>query len=80
MGMDLLTSLHQITSSHIFDHIHAWRRGHRLIKEPIPNKLLVDWFTKSLPPPISRDVSMGGAATEKQAISRSQYMDLVKSS
>ena len=69
MGMDLLTSLHQITSSHIFDHIHAWRRGNILIKEPIPNKLLVYWFTKSLPPPISQDVSMGGVAIEEQEIS-----------
>ena len=58
IGTDLLTSLHQVTSTHISDHIHEWRRRRRLIKAPIPEQLLADWFTKSLLPPIARDVSM----------------------
>ena len=49
--------------------ILARRRG-RLIKAPIPDQLLADWFTKYLLPPIARDVSMGGSVTEEQAISR----------
>ena len=53
-----------------------WRR---LIKAPIFDQLLADWFTKSLLPPITRDVAMGGAVTEYQAISRAQYLDLVYS-
>jgi hypothetical protein len=28
----------------------------------------MDWFTKSLLPPITRDVSMGNVVTEEQAI------------
>ena len=40
---------------------------------------LDDWFTKSLLPPISRDVAMGGVVTEEQAISWAQYLDLVYS-
>ena len=75
----LLTSVHQTTSTHISDHIHEWRRRRRLIKVPIPDQLLVDWFTKSLLPPISIDVSMGGAVIEEQAISHAQYLDLVYS-
>ena len=34
---------------------------------------------KSLLPPIAQDVSMGGVVTEEQAISRTQYLDLVYS-
>ena len=59
MGIDLLTSLHKNTSTHISDHIHEWRRQRWLIKAPIVDQLLADWFTKSLLPPIARDVAMG---------------------
>ena len=45
----------------------------------IPNQLLAEWFTKSLLPPISRDVSMGGVVTEEEAISRAQYFYFVYS-
>ena len=53
MGTDLLTSPRQDTSTHISDHIHEWRRRRGLIKAPIPNQLLADWFTKYLLPPIT---------------------------
>jgi hypothetical protein len=78
-GTDLLTSLRQSTSTHISDHIHEWRRRRRLIRAVIPDQLLADWFVKSLLPPIARDVAMGGAVTEEQAIARAQYLDLVYS-
>jgi hypothetical protein len=41
-----------------------------MIKAIIPDILLAEWLTKSLLPPISCDVTMGGAITEEQAISR----------
>jgi hypothetical protein len=50
-----------------------------LIKATIPDQLLVEWFTKSLLPPIARDVAMGGVITEEEAIARAQYLDLVYS-
>jgi hypothetical protein len=78
-GTELLTSLHQTTSIHIFDHIHEWRRRQRLIKEVIPDQLLVKWFTKSLLPQITRDVAMGGVVTEEESIAQAQYLDLVYS-
>ena len=53
MGIYLLTSLRQNTFTHISDHIHEWRRWRILIKVPIPDQLLADWFTKSLLPPIT---------------------------
>ena len=64
-GTNILTSLRQNTSTHISDHIQEWRRRRRLIKDPIPNQLLADWFTKSLLPPIYRDVAMGVSITEQ---------------
>jgi hypothetical protein len=50
-----------------------------LIKATIPDQLLVEWFTKSLLPPISHDVAMGGVVTEEEAIAHAQYLDLVYS-
>ena len=78
-GTYILTSLRQNTSTHISDHIHEWRWQRWLIKAPIPNQLLADWFTKSLLPPIAWDVAMAGAFTKEQAISCTQYLDLVYS-
>jgi hypothetical protein len=78
-GTELLTSLRQSTSTHISDHIHEWRCRRHLIKDGILDQLLVDWFTKSLLPPISHDVAMGGTITEEQYISHAQYLDLVYS-
>ena len=78
-GTDLFTSAHQNISTHISGHIHDWRRQLRLIKAPIPDQLLADWFTKSLLPPISCDVAMGGVVIEEHAISCTLYLDLVYS-
>ena len=50
-----------------------------MIKAQISDQHLTDWFTKSLFPPIARDVSMGGVVTEEQAISCAWYLDLVYS-
>jgi hypothetical protein len=78
-GTKILSSFKQSSSTHISDHIHEWRRRRRLIKVPLPDQLLAEWFTKSLIGPIAHDVSMGGVITEEQAISRAQYLDLVYS-
>ena len=79
MGTNLLTSMRQNTSTHISDHIHEWRRQRRLIKAPILDQLLADWFMKSLLPPIDWDVAMGGDVTKEKNISHAQYLDLVNS-
>jgi hypothetical protein len=79
IGTELLTSLHQNNATHISDHIHEWHRQRRMIKTQIPDKLLTEWFTKSLLPPISRDVAMVGATTEEKAIMCAQHLDLIYS-
>jgi hypothetical protein len=78
-GTKILSSFKQSSSTHISDHIHEWRRRRWLIKVPLPNQLLAEWFTKSLIGPITRDVSMGGVITEEKAISHAQYLDLIYS-
>ena len=79
MGTKLLTSLRQNTATHILDHIHEWRRRRRLVKAPIPDALLADWFTKSLLPKISCDVAMSGAVTEEDVIRHAKHLDLIYS-
>jgi hypothetical protein len=55
-SIDILNSLRQSSSTHISNHIHEWKRRIWLIKDPIPNQLLVIWFTKSLLPPIEENI------------------------
>jgi hypothetical protein len=62
---DIFTSLQQSYSTHISNHIHEWRRWRWLIKDPIPDQLLVDLFTMSLLPLITHDVSMGNIVIEE---------------
>ena len=62
-GTNLLNSLWNNTYTHISDHIHEWRRHRRLIKDPILDQLLAEWFTKSVLPSISWDVATGGVVT-----------------
>jgi hypothetical protein len=76
-GIEILSSFKQSSSNHIFYHIHEWRRRRCLIKVPLPDQLLAEWFTKSLIGPISHDSYMVGVVTKDQTISRSQYLDLI---
>jgi len=66
--MELLTSLCHDTTTHISDHIHEWRHRKRLVKAPLPDYLLADWFCKSILPHIAKDVTLGGAVIEDQPI------------
>ena len=50
-----------------------------MVKAPILDALLVDWFTKSLLPKISCDVAMFGAVIEEDVIRRAQHLDLIYS-
>lgn len=39
----------------------------------------MEWFTKSLFPPTTKDVSKGVVVTKEKVIARAQYLDLVYS-
>ena len=51
----------------------------RLVKAPIPDALLENWFTKSLLLKISCDVAMSGAVIEEDIIRCAQHLDLIYS-
>lgn len=76
---ELLTSLHQSISIHIFDHIHEWRCHQHFIKAMILDHFLTYWFVKFLLPPIARDVMIWGVTIEEEAIFHTQYLDFVHS-
>ena len=50
-----------------------------MVKAPIPDVPLADWFMKSLLPKISCDVAMSGAVTEEDVIKHAQHLDLIYS-
>ena len=50
-----------------------------MVKAPILDALLADWFTKSLLPNILCDVAMSGAITEEDVIRHAQHLDLIYS-
>jgi hypothetical protein len=77
VGIELLSTLHQDTTTHISDHIQEWRRQKRLINTSIPLTFLLEWLLKSLQPPISKDVSTSGVTTEEEAIFKAQQLDLI---
>lgn len=74
---ELMSSLHQNTTTHISNHIHEWRRRRRLVKAPILDALLADWLTKSLLPKNSCDVAMSGAVTKEDIIRCAQHLDMI---
>jgi hypothetical protein len=78
-GAKILISFKQSSSTHIYNHIHEWKRRRHLIKVPLPDQLLAEWFTKSLIGPIAHDVSMGGVITKEKEIGHAQCLDLVYS-
>jgi len=59
MGTKLLTNFKQTMASHISDHIHEWRRHHRMVKTYVPDQILAEWFIKYLLPSITEDVAKG---------------------
>jgi hypothetical protein len=48
-----------------------------MIKTHITNKILMERFTKSLLPPIARDVAIVSVATDEQVILCAQHLDLI---
>jgi hypothetical protein len=72
VGLELLSTLRQDTTTHISYHIQEWHRWKRLIKTPIPPTFILEWFLKSLHTPISKDVATTGVTTKEEAIFRAQ--------
>jgi len=77
MGIELLTNFKKMIATHISDHIHEWRRRHRIVKTYVPDQLLAEWFIKSLLPSITEDVAKGEVVTEEQVFAHAQYLDFI---
>ena len=78
-GLEILPSYRQSTATHITDHIHEWRRRRSLCKIQLDDKIFLDWFLKTLLPPIAKDVASECPQSEEEAILKSQQFDLTYS-
>ena len=75
--MEILLSCHQNTATHIIDHIHEWRRRRSLCKIQLDDSIFLDWFLKTLLPPIAKDVASERPQSEEEAILKAQQFDLI---
>jgi hypothetical protein len=50
-----------------------------MIKDMIPDQLLMEWFTKSLLPPITKDATMAWEDFKDQAILHARHLDMISS-
>jgi len=64
---------------HISDHIHEWKRHHTICKIKLDDSFLLDWFLKTLLPPITKDSTSTMSAIEVKAITKAQQYDLIYS-
>jgi hypothetical protein len=77
VGLEIFSTLHQGSGTHISDHIQEWPRRRWLVKIPILPTFLLEWFLKSLHAPISKDVATSGVFSEEEAIFKAQQFDLI---
>ena len=63
--------------AHITDHIHESRRRRSLCKTQLDDKIFLDWFLKTLLPPIAKDVASERPQSEEEAILKAQQFDLI---
>ena len=76
-GVEILLSCHQSTATHITDHIHEWRWHCSLCKIQLDDIIFLDWFLKTLLPPIAKDIASECPQSEQEAILKTQQFDLI---
>ena len=59
------------------DHIHEWHRHRSLCKIQLDDRIFLDWFLKTLLPPIAKDNSFERPQTEEESILKAQHFDLI---
>ena len=75
--MELLTHFRQTPAIHISDHLHEWRRRLSLCKEKLNDRVLLYLFLKTLTTEISMYVAQQRPTSEEDAITKSQYLELI---
>ena len=76
-GVEILLSFRQNTATHITNHIHEWSRCRSLCKIKFDDLIFLDWFLKTLLPPIDKDVASKRPQIEEEAILKAQQFDLI---
>ena len=75
--VEIFLSCRQNTATHITDHIHEWRRCCILCKIKLDDRIFLEWFLKTLLPPIAKDVASKRPQIEEEAILKAQQFDLI---
>ena len=63
--------------THITNHIHEWRWHCSLCKIKLDDRIFLDWFLKTLLPPIAEDIAFECPQTEEETILKAQQFDLI---
>ena len=71
-GVEILLSCCQNTATHITDHIHEWRQRRSLCKIQLDKMIFLDWFLKTLLPPIAKDVAYEHPQFEEEVMLKAQ--------
>ena len=66
-GVEILLSCHPNIWAHKTGHIHEWLRRRSLCKIQLDDKIFLDWFLKTLLPPIAKEIT-----SEEEAILKYQ--------
>ena len=66
--MEIMLSCRQNTATHITYHIHEWRHHRSLYKIQLDDWIFLDWFLKTLLPPIAKDVASKHPQTKEEVI------------
>ena len=75
--MEILISYHQNTATHITNHIHEWQQHRSLCKIQLDDRIFLDWFLKTLLPPIEKNVASEDPQSKEEAILKAQQFDLI---
>ena len=74
-GVEILLSYRQNTVTHITEQIHEWWGRHSLCKIQLDDRIFLDWFLKTLLPPIPKDIASKRPQSEEEAILKAQQFD-----
>ena len=76
-GVEILFSCRENTTTHITKHIHEWWWRCSLCKIQLDDRIFLDWFLKTLLPPIAKDVASECPQSKEEAILKAQQFDLI---
>ena len=71
-GVEILLSCCQNNVTYITDHIYEWRWCHSLCKMQLDVRIFLDWFLKTLLPPIAKDITSEHPQSEEGGILKTQ--------